>query len=914
VSDPRPGSFDLVVVVDEQGRFAYVSPSSETILGYAPAELLGTSGFDLVHADDVERAAVVLARRRGESDPDARIFDLHRKEGGRRRVEAAVYPLGGDSALAGYSIVTLVDLEAREAEQRRERAVAAQLETVLRTAPVGLALVDREHRFVFVNDELAAIDGLAAAEHPGRKVSEVVPDLASDLIPLYERVLVTGEPIRGVEIRGETPARAGEQRFWEASYHPVLGPDGVPEGVIAVVQETTQARREEVERVRLQRLVELSGDFVAIARPDGSLVYHNAAARRLAGFSPDEDIAGRSWLEFVDAEEHTRFASEILPALEANGRWEGPAAVRNRRTGERAVLEWITLLFDDPDLGPLVGAIARDERERRAAEARALESTQALEALFALSPVPILSVDLERRVVRANPATHTVFGWPEEELVGRQVPFEPEATTDVEGIRREMREGRVASQRLALRRRDGKLIRVAAYASPQRDATGAHVGSIGFIFDVEELEQERERAEKIGLQQEAVAELGLFALTGAAVQAVLERAAELLATRLEVGFASVAELQPGGQELRIVAGVGWREGLGSEMRVDAGAGSQAGYTLAAGEPVLVEDVAEETRFTCAPIVTEHGIVSGISTVIGDGDGTWGVLAAHSSVRRRFSEDDVNFLRAIANVIAAAVRREETTNALRALTGELEQRVEARTREAEAAREAALEASIAKTDFLSRISHELRTPLNAIVGFGQLLAMEQRDPETRESVDQILAAGLHLVGLIDELLDVSQIEARAIELETQPVDLVGLVDEVVNLVSPLAADKGVGVGRTGATSVVALADQRRLRQVLLNLLSNAIKYNREGGAVEIALAQVDGAVAIAVRDTGLGIAEPDVERIFEPFQRVPGAARVEGTGLGLAVSRGLVEAMGGTIRVESTPGAGSVFTVELPVAP
>ena len=910
--------YDLVALLDDEGRFVYASPSHQSILGYAPAELHGIVGMNLVHPDDVASATEQVEQQRGEAG--ARVVRVRAKSGAWVRLERTIYPIGGDSALARHSIMTLRNVDAREearlareAAQERERALSAQLEAVLRHAPLGIGLVDRELRFVFVNEELAAINGVPVEEHAGRTLADVLPELEPTLRPLHERVLATAEPIRGIEIEGKTSARAGELRSWDASYHPVPGPDGAAEGVIAVIQETTRVRREELERRRLQRLVELSNDYVILTAPMANIVYLNAAGRQLAGLEPDEDVTERSMRDLVAPEHRPRLEAEVLPALETNRVWQGMFPIRNVTTGEIVDLDWTAFFVDDAEYGGLLGGVGRDQRERHAAEARALESTQALETLFTLSPVPILSVDLERRVVRANAATSETFGWSEAEMVGRPVPFEREPSEDVLATRQAMREGRVVSQAFTLRRRDGSPIRVVAYVSPQFDATGVHVGSIGFLFDVEEQERARERAERVGRQQEAVAELGLFALTGAPVAAVLERAAELLAARLDVDFATVAELLPEGEELEIVAGVGWREGLVGETRVATGSGSQAGYTLAVGVPVVVEDLTEETRFTCAPVLTEHGIVSGLSTVIRDADGTWGVLTAHSSVRRAFDQHDVNFLRAMANVIAAAVRREETTNELRALTRELEQRVEARTREVEAAREAALEASTAKTDFLSRISHELRTPLNAIVGFGQLLAMDERDRETRESVDQILAAGLHLVGLIDELLDVSQIEAGALELELEPVGVAELVDEVVGLVSPLAAAKGIGVERAGADGVVALADRRRLRQVLLNLLSNAIKYNRDSGAVEVALAGGEGQLSIAVRDTGLGIAAPHVERIFEPFQRVPGAARIEGTGLGLAVSRGLVEAMGGVIRVESTPGAGSVFTVELPAA-
>ena len=794
--------------------------------------------------------------------------------------------------------------------------LTAQLEAVLRSAPVGIAYMDREQRFIFVNDELAAINGVPAAETIGRTVSEVLPALAPTLQPIVNRVLQSGEPVRGIGIQGETSARAGELRTWEASYHPVHGPDGAPEGVIAVVQETTTARREARERERLQRLVEVSSDYVILTVPMGNVVYLNAAGRRLAGLAPDEDVTQRSMLDLVHPQQRARLEAEVVPALAADRVWEGIFPIRNAETGETINLDWSAFFVDDAEYGALLGGVGRDQNARRAAEARALEVSQALETLFELSPVPIFIMDLERNILRVNSATTAVFGWAEHELVGRTPPLESEASAEIREARRALRDGRVVSQSAAVRRKDGSVVRVVAYASPQLDASGAHVGSIGFLFDVEELEGARERAERVSRQQGAVAELSVLALSEASVQTVLDRATALLADRLTVEYAAVLELLPGEHELRLASGVGWNDGLVGVATLDVRAGSLAGYTFELDGPVVVEDLSTDERFTSSPILEAHGVTSAISTVIEEEKGRpWGVLGALASERCQFSEDDVNYLRSIANVIAAAVRRERTTSELRALATELEARVEARTRDAETAREDAQRASSAKTEFLLRMSHELRTPLNAIVGFAQLLVMDEVDRDTRESVDQILAAGLHLVGLIDELLDVSQIETGAVELELAPVDVAELTDEVVALVAPLAAKRGIGIRIEGpaVAGVTALADRRRLRQVLLNLLSNAIKYNRDGGSVEIELAAGGERASIAVRDTGLGIAAPEIARIFEPFHRVPGGPRVEGTGLGLTVSRGLVEAMGGTIRVESTPGEGSVFTADLPTA-
>lgn len=237
----------------------------------------------------------------------------------------------------------------------------------------------------------------------------------------------------------------------------------------------------------------------------------------------------------------------------------------------------------------------------------------------------------------------------------------------------------------------------------------------------------------------------------------------------------------------------------------------------------------------------------------------------------------------------------------------------RVEEDRLAKEAAEAANHAKSEFLSRMSHELRTPLNAILGFGQLLEMDSLSADQRESVDQILKGGRHLLDLINEVLDIARIEAGRLSLSLEPVALKDLVEESLDLIRPLAAQRSIKIEHSlFEDGQHVMADRQRLKQVLLNLLSNAVKYNRDGGSVTIAYHERPGELLrLSVADTGPGISPSDRARIFVPFERLQAAqAAVEGTGLGLALSKGLVEAMGGTIGVESTEGQGSTFWVEL----
>jgi len=232
----------------------------------------------------------------------------------------------------------------------------------------------------------------------------------------------------------------------------------------------------------------------------------------------------------------------------------------------------------------------------------------------------------------------------------------------------------------------------------------------------------------------------------------------------------------------------------------------------------------------------------------------------------------------------------------------------------AAQAEAVQANLAKTTFLSRMSHELRTPLNVVLGFGQVLQLDELNSDQSDAVDQILKAGRHLLSLIDEVLDIARIEAGRLALSVEPVRADELVADVLMLMRPLAGQRLISVNADlDPGAVYVLADLQRTKQILLNLISNAIKYNREGGAVLVTSEQRASALRLTVADTGPGIPAEKFGRLFSPFDRLDAeAGGVEGTGLGLALSKHLTEAMGGAIGVESTVGMGSRFWFELPL--
>lgn len=236
------------------------------------------------------------------------------------------------------------------------------------------------------------------------------------------------------------------------------------------------------------------------------------------------------------------------------------------------------------------------------------------------------------------------------------------------------------------------------------------------------------------------------------------------------------------------------------------------------------------------------------------------------------------------------------------------------------RDRAEAASRAKTDFLARMSHELRTPLNAVLGFAQLLGPRLGSQDVQDQkryVEHIEQAGWHLLTMIDDVLELARIDAGQLEIRRDPVPLGALVDAAVESLRPLAQQGGVGLAPVQVPShAIVQADPARLRQVLVNLLNNAVKYNRRGGTVSVTAAREGPSWVLRVADTGIGIPPEQLPHLFVPFNRVGRSAgmppgMVPGIGVGLVLVRALLEAMGGSILVDSAEGRGTVFTVALP---
>jgi len=418
-------------------------------------------------------------------------------------------------------------------------------------------------------------------------------------------------------------------------------------------------------------------------------------------------------------------------------------------------------------------------------------------------------------------------------------------------------------------------------------------------------------------QQAVVTQLSQVALSGREMQTLFDQATRLMVESLSVDYAKVLELQPDGRSLLLRAGAGWQPGIVGTTAVKNDVGSQAGYTLQSQQPIVVQDLNTETRFQGPSLLTEHHVVSGMSTPIPGPNGKlFGVLGAHTTQPRLFTQDDINFLQSVANLLAAAIERKRTEGELNELNQTLEDRVRDRT-------QALAEVNEELKAFSYSVAHDLRAPLRAIQGFAHVLEADygtRLDHLGKEYIKRMGVAAEYLDVLIQDLLTYSQL-GRA-EITLRRVDVTALWQTVLSDLAPAIQACSAHITITGDRPQV-YAQQSILRQVFNNLLSNALKFVAPGVTPQIHIEAAvrppdpvsprDRHVRIWIIDNGIGIAPRHQQRIFSPFERLHGVESYPGTGIGLSIVKRAIERMGGEVGVESVEHQGSRFWVELPQA-
>ncbi|WP_275830121.1 ATP-binding protein [Roseisolibacter sp. H3M3-2] len=598
-------------------------------------------------------------------------------------------------------------------------------------------------------------------------------------------------------------------------------------------------------------------------------------------------------------------ASVDLPLMRG-GRLVG-VLFMHHRTAHRWTDDELALLAD-------VAARTWDAVERSRAESARRASEERLQRALSIDTVGVLFFTLDGRVLDANAALEQMCGYTAEELRrlahwDRLTPPEHRAAT-ARAAAELAEHGRTAPYEKEWVRKDGTRF-WGLFAPTRVGGEGTSSECVEFVIDVGERRRTEAAERRARAEAEAARErtASLQALTAAlSTASTLDGVVAAVVSHVSAAFGAagtvVASVTPDGRELEILgAGDMPDEVRGEWRRFPLAAPAPLAEVARSGEALYLESrddwAARYPQLLATLDATGHQ-ANAVAPLVADGR-VLGVLGAAFCEARTFGAEDRAQMTAVAQQCALALERARLFEAERAAR-----------REAEAA-------NLAKGDFLAVMSHELRTPLNAIGGYAELLEMELRGPLTaqqRQDIGRIQASQRHLLGLINEVLNYAKLETGAVRYDVASVPVRAALSAAEALIAPQARAKGLAlVVAEPAPEVAVRADAEKVRQVLVNLLSNAVKFTDRGGRIDVACAAGPERVALTVRDTGIGIAADQQERIFDPFVQVRSdlTRTAEGTGLGLAISRDLARGMGGELTVESAPDVGSVFTLALPRA-
>ena len=640
---------------------------------------------------------------------------------------------------------------------------------------------------------------------------------------------------------------------------------------------------QEIERTALEEVLRrVSAAIMIVAAPSGETILLNRQTQQMA-----ERYLGSAQLSGIE-ELRELHDSGVFELYRPDGRpyeFEEWPVMRTLASGEEIRDEDVIQVMADgsrltircncspiyDDEGRIVAGVLFTQgiTERKQAEVKTRFQADLLGAVGQA----VIATDLEGRITYWNRSAQDLYGFSAEETMGRFVVdvIPSEAYRErAEEIMLQLRAGRSWSGEIEVRRKDGTTFPAMVTDTPVRDEQGNLVGIIGISTDITERKLAEQEIERRTHQQAVVAELGLRALANDDLQDLMDDAATLVAQTLGVEYAKVVELLPGGQELLMRAGVGWKEGLVGEARESVGEGSEAGYTLHSDEPVIMEDLSTEERFAMTPLLAEHRVVSGMSVVIHGREAPFGALCTHSTSYRSFSEDDVNFLQSVANVLATAIERQGA-----------QERVED-VREAERSR-------------IARDLHDdaLQDLSGALVD-AQLLRSQLicEDPEAIGKAEQLLEAldriGPRLRGAIYDL----RLEAE----QDRPFS--ELLESLVELQRTIATNSEITLEMRGESLSGSLGKTGgELLRILREALINA---RRHSGAehVRVRVCSSEEKLSAEVEDDGQGF---DQEQ--EPSSTTHG-------GMGIRAMRERAKSLGGALKMESEPGQGTKMHFEL----
>jgi PAS domain S-box-containing protein len=871
-------SADGISMARLDSRIIYANASIGRLLGLSSAdELLDRSFYDFLLPDEAARLRDVIipqVQATGEWTGEMRLMS---PSGAMRQTVLNIFLIrnqAGTPVAFATVITNITEYKAMDAVLAHSYQL---LEAVFDSTDLLVAYLDPEMNFLMVNRAYARADGKETADFPGKNHFDLYPHPENEAI--FRRAVETGEPCRVLarpfEYSGK-PERG--VTYWDWSLIPTRDASGRVSGVLLTLLDVSERIRAIESAYLSQAAIESSINAIAMSSLDGKLTYVNRAFVDLWRLDTPAAALGRSLLEFW---EDPRQAQAVVDALQQQEHWQGEMQAR-RQDGSLVELQLSAYLARDTEGRPVcmissfmdISAHKQAERELLRSEALLASIVQHLPAVVFLK--------------RASDLRFELFNQTGEELLGLEKDaildktdfdlFPPEQAAFFAAKDRE-----VLASGLPLdipeepvQGADGQIHLMHTRKIGIYDTAGKPIYLLGIALDI------TERIQAIKALQRS--ELELKQLNESLETLVRDRTSEIrqqsrrydaiLNTAIDGFFAadSMGRIRDANPAYCAMLGYTEDEMLGLSVP-DIEAIESPADVARRIEYLMVHRRAHFDSRHRRKDGSEVEVEVSISTS-NIGDEIMFYAFVHDITPRKAA--------------AAAMSR---------------------------ARDEAERANAAKSEFLSRMSHELRTPLNAILGFGQLLEIDPEyplAPGQAHNVREILQGGQHLLALVNEVLDLSRIESGHMEIKLEPIAIGPLIEACVAHIQPLAAQRDLSIALTLEAPCAIQADYTRIKQVLLNLLSNAVKYNREGGRIEVGCHTVEGdRVRISVRDTGIGIAPEAMPRMFQLFERLETSySGIEGAGIGLALSKRLVEAMSGTIGVQSTHGVGSTFWIDL----
>jgi PAS domain S-box-containing protein len=531
------------------------------------------------------------------------------------------------------------------------------------------------------------------------------------------------------------------------------------------------------------------------------------------------------------------------------------------------------------------------EQQRARAMETASEAALRIQAFFEACPLAIMSLDLEGHIVMWNRGAEQIFGWKAEEVLGKPLPTIPAGGEEdyAQLLKGQFSGTSHAGIQVRRQRKDGRSVDVSLYTIPLRHADGVIAGNVAVLAELSDAQVVQRRYDELVVQEaqirhQADADRRFRQLLEAAPDGIVEMDAEgriVLVNAVTEKLSGYSREELLGQDLEIM--------VPSELRG--------------------KHVHHRASFWSHPVTRPMG--SGMTLNLQRKDKT--LVPVEISLSPVSYDGAVRVTAIIRDITERKRAEQQIREVQQRLTAELtvkNQELELRNREIE-------RANRLKTEFVASMSHELRTPLHTIIGFAELMAEELEgslNPKQKRFVDHIYKDSLHLLELINDVLDISRIEAGHLELRLEFFDLTTAIEEVLATIRPQTAAKSLRLEASIVLGATVHADRVRFKEILYNLLSNAVKFTPQGGVIRVGAEVRDAFVEISVLDSGIGIPHEEQDAIFDKFYQVGSTTTGlrEGTGLGLAITRQLVEAHGGRIRLRSAPGEGSQFFFSMPI--